>query len=99
MNVSQGKRLLTFDVIYSSEQDFPVGSDDKESAWRFWTDPWVRKIPGEGNSNPLQYFCLGNPMDKGAWPATVRGATRVRHNLAAKPPPPPRSAEQLISAE
>ena len=28
-------------------------------------------IPGEGNSNPLQYPCLGNPMDRGAWSATV----------------------------
>ena len=30
-------------------------------------DPWVGKIPGEGNSNPLQYYCLENPMDRGAW--------------------------------
>ena len=29
-------------------------------------DPWVRKIPGEGNGNPLQYSCLENPMDKEA---------------------------------
>ena len=30
-------------------------------------------FPGEGNGNPLQYSCLGNPIDRGAWPATVRG--------------------------
>ena len=30
-------------------------------------DPWVGKFPGEGNSNPLQYSCLENPMDRGAW--------------------------------
>ena len=29
--------------------------------------PWVAKIPGEGNGSPLQYCCLENPMDKGAW--------------------------------
>ena len=29
-------------------------------------DPWVRKIPGEGNGNTLQYSFLGNPMDRGA---------------------------------
>ena len=29
-------------------------------------DPWVRKIPGEGNGDPLQYSCLENPMDRGA---------------------------------
>ena len=35
--------------------------------------PWVGKIPGGGNKNPLQYPCLGNPMDRGAWQATVHG--------------------------
>ena len=34
---------------------------------------WVRKIPGEENGNPLQYFCLGNHMDREAWWATVHG--------------------------
>ena len=34
-----------------------------------------------GNGNPLQYSCLGNPMDRGAW-ATVHGLQRVRHDLA-----------------
>ena len=31
------------------------------------------RFPGEGNGNPLQYSCLGNPMDRGAWQATVHG--------------------------
>ena len=44
------------------------------------------RSPGEGNGNPLQYFCLGNPMDRGAWWATVHGVTRVEHNLETKPP-------------
>ena len=40
---------------------------------------------GEGNGNPLQYPCLENPMDRGAWRATVHGVTkRVRHNLVTK---------------
>ena len=43
-------------------------------------DSWVRKIPVEGNGNPLQYSCLGNPMDRGAWWATVHGITRVGHD-------------------
>ena len=43
---------------------------------------------GEGNGNPLQYSCLGNPMDRGAWQATVHEVTRVRLDLATKPPPP-----------
>ena len=40
----------------------------------------------EGNSNPLQCSCLGNPMDRGAWWATVHGVAKVGHDLAAKPP-------------
>ena len=46
--------------------------------------------PGEGNGNSLQYSCLGNPMDRGAWErATVPEVMQVSHNLATKPPPPP----------
>ena len=43
---------------------------------------------GEGNGNPLQYSCLLNPKDRGAWQATVHGVERVGHDLATKPPPP-----------
>ena len=35
---------------------------------------------GEGNDNPLQYSCLGNPMARGAWWATVHGVAKVGHN-------------------
>ena len=38
----------------------------------------------EKNGNPLQYSCLGNSMDRSAWRATVRGVTRVGHDLATK---------------
>ena len=44
-------------------------------------NPWVRKIPGEGNGSPLQYSCLGNLMDREAWQAVVHGVARVRHDL------------------
>ena len=36
------------------------------------------KSPGEGNGNPLQYLCLGNPMDRKAWQAPVHGVTKSR---------------------
>ena len=36
-----------------------------------------RRSPGGGNGNPLQYSCLGNPMDRGAWQATIHRVTRV----------------------
>ena len=35
--------------------------------------PGSERSPGEGNGTPLQYSCLGNPMDRGAWRATVHG--------------------------
>ena len=38
--------------------------------------PGLGRSPGEGNSNPLQYSCLGNPMDSGAWWVTVQGVTK-----------------------
>ena len=37
---------------------------------------------------PLQYSCLGNPMDRKVWQATAHGVARVRHDLATNPPPP-----------
>ena len=38
--------------------------------------PGERRSPGERNGNPLQYSCLGNPVDRGAWRAAVRGVTK-----------------------
>ena len=38
--------------------------------------PELERSPGEGNSNPLQCSCLENPMDRGAWRATVQGVTK-----------------------
>ena len=48
--------------------------------------PSPERSPGEGNGNPLQYSCLGfgNPMDRGAWQATVHGVARVGHDLVTK---------------
>ena len=40
------------------------------------------RSPGEGNGNPLQYPCLGNPLESRVWQATVYGVARVGHNLA-----------------
>ena len=60
----------------------------KESTWQCrrhtGSIPGSGNFPGEGNGSPLQYSCLENPMDRGAWPATVQGVIRVSHNLATK---------------
>ena len=44
-------------------------------------DPWVRKIPGEGKGNTLQYFCLENSMDRRASWATVHGVAKIQTGL------------------
>ena len=48
--------------------------------------PGLERSPGEGNGNPLQYSCLGNRMDRGAWQATVYGVTKESdgHDLVTK---------------
>ena len=69
---------------------FPGSSVGKESACNagdLGTIPGLARSPGEGNGKPLQYSCLGNPMDRGAWQTTVHGVTRVAHNLVVKPLP------------
>ena len=53
---------------------FPYGSDNRESAWDAGDTSFIlgsRRSPGEGNGNPLQYSRLENPIDGGAWWATV----------------------------
>ena len=46
--------------------------------WETWIQsPGSGRSPGEGNGNPLQYSCLENPMDGGAWWATVHGVTEL----------------------
>ena len=44
--------------------------------------PGLGRSPGEGNGNPLQYSCLENPVDGGAWEATVHGLQRVGRDWA-----------------
>ena len=59
--------------------DFPGGSDGKESACNvgdLGLIPGLRRSPVGGHGNPLQYSCLENPMNRGAWWATVHGAAK-----------------------
>ena len=64
---------------------FPGDSDGKESACNTGDPgsiPGSGKSPGEGNDNPLQYSCLENSMDRGAWWAVVLGVTKNRTRLS-----------------
>ena len=59
---------------------FPDGSAVKNppaNAGDAGSIPGPGRSPGEGNGNVLQYSCLGNPMDRGAWQATVHGVTNT----------------------
>jgi len=55
---------------------FPVGKGSTYNAGDTGSVPGWRRSPGEGNGNPLQYSCLGNPVDRGAWWATVHGLAK-----------------------
>ena len=62
---------------------FPGGSEDKASACNAGNPgsiPGLGRSPGEGNGNPLQYSCLENPMDRGAWRATVHRVAELDTN-------------------
>ena len=65
---------------------FPGGSDGTESACNAGDPgsvPGVGRSPGGGNGHPLQYSCLENSMDRGAWRATVRGAAKSQTQLSS----------------
>ena len=49
--------------------------------------PGSGRSPGVGNGNPLHHSCLENPVDRGAWQATVHGVARVEHDLATEQKP------------
>ena len=60
-------------------RDFPDSLNSKEYACNAGDPdsiPGSGRSPGEGHGNPLQYSCLGNPMDRGAWQVTVHGVTK-----------------------
>ena len=64
---------------------FPSGSEVKASACNvgdLGSIPGLGRSPGEGNGNPLQYSCLENPMDGGAWWATVHRVAKSQTRLS-----------------
>ena len=64
---------------------FPGGSEIKASACNagdLGLIPGLGRSPGEGNGNPLQYSCLENPRDEGAWRAIVHGVTKSQTRLS-----------------
>ena len=79
-----GEHLNLDLCIYSASQvaqGFPGGSAVKESACHAGDTasiPGLGRSSGEGNNNPFQYSCPGNPMDRGAWRVPVHGVAKSR---------------------
>ena len=66
-------------------KDFPGGSDGKASVYNagdLGSIPGLGRSPGEGNGNPLQDYCLENPMNRRAWQSTVHGVAKSRTRLS-----------------
>jgi len=88
--VLYNKFLLVTDFIHSREYmlvplGFPGGSEVKASACNegdLGSIPELGRSLGEGNGNPLQYSCLENPRDRGAWWATVQGISKSQTRLS-----------------
>ena len=63
-------------VFFLEFWSFPGGSVVKNLPANKGSIPGSRRSPGEVNGHPLQYSCLRNPMDRGAWQVTVHGVTK-----------------------
>ena len=71
--------------MYVGFKGFPGRSSDKESACNaggLGSIPSLVRSSGEGNDNPLQYSCLGNSLDRGAWQATIYEVTKSQTQLS-----------------
>ena len=68
LNHKETRNLITKQKLSSKESAY------QRKKCRF--DRWVGKTPGGGNGNPFQYSCLGSPMDRGTWQATVHLVTK-----------------------
>ena len=82
MNTCRLKMKLTDTCDYP---DLPGDSDGKAPVYNagdLGLIPGSGRSPGEGNGNPLQYYCLENPMDRGTWQATVHGVTKSQTRLS-----------------
>ena len=76
---NQVSKTCIFSIIQSMLWGFPGGSVIKNMPANTGDTSWIPgsgRSPGEGNDNPLQYSCLGNPMNRGSWWATVYGVTK-----------------------
>ena len=73
-----GEEVLT---IWRMKRRYEIWEWQREKTSKYWVGqniPSVRYYGGEGNGTPLQYSCLENPMDRGAWWAAICGVAKTR---------------------
>ena len=70
------KYILKICLVPQIEKNLPANAGDISSI------PGLGRSPEEGNGNPFQYSCLENPMDRGAWQATVQGIAKSQTCLS-----------------
>ena len=75
MTIRQKKRKLKATQVSQMVKYFPAKEGDMDSV------PGWRRSPGEGNCKPLQYSCLGNPMNRGVWCATVLQVSKESNTI------------------
>ena len=78
MNFKSNKRPKWLSGLKKKNLSANAG-DARDGRWI----PVLGRSPGEGNGNPLQYFCLENSMDRGAWQATVHGVAKSQTRLSS----------------
>ena len=74
--------LILRRLVHECPNSLAVGKESAYNAGDLGLIPRLRRSPGEGNGNSLQYYCLENPMDRGAQQVTVSGVTRVGRDWA-----------------
>ena len=84
--------IMVFTLVYEFSfcllfifANFPGGSDGKASVYNAGdpgSSPGLGRSPGKGNGNPLQYYCLENPVDRRAWQAPVYGVAKSQTRLS-----------------
>ena len=62
--------------MFGASSGSSVSKESACSAGDLGSIPGLGSFPGEGNDNPLQYSCLGDPTDRGAWQDAVHGVTK-----------------------
>ena len=72
--------ILEIPPLYPSAIYLLLVQESTFNAGDLGSIPGLGRSPGEGKGNPLQYSCLENPMDRGAWRATVRWVAKAGHD-------------------